>query len=108
MTIGELLAHCHRWCHEEMPADHPAGVRSLDLDPGGLTLADLDTALGARRASPRMPFADRQWWYLHDEAGAPYCCSVFAATPDDVHLSNILLRQDPPELATALHALPPD
>ena len=41
------MARSHRWCHEEMPTDHPAGVRSLDLDPGGLALADLDTALGA-------------------------------------------------------------
>ena len=95
MTIDELLAQARRWCHEEMPTDHPAGVRSIELDPGGLTLADLDAALGERRPVPRMPFADKPWWYAVTDEGAPHLCSVFAYTPDDERLSRILLRQDP-------------
>ena len=95
MTTEELLAQCRRWCHEEMPTDHPAGIRSMDLKPGGLSLADLDAALGERSPCVPMPYADRVWWFQVREEGAPYCCSVFASTPDEVRLSNILLRQDP-------------
>ena len=98
MTTDELLEQARRWCTEPMPTDHPAGVRSLDLDPGGLTLADLDAALGERRVMPPMPFADRVWWFQVREDGAQFCCSVFAASPDEHRLSRITLRQDPPEV----------
>ena len=96
MTIDELLAHARRWCQEEMPTDHPAGVRSLDLQPGALTLAELEAALGERGWTPRMPYADPVWRFTVREDGAPYACSVFAASPDGVRLSNVILRQDPP------------
>ena len=98
MTAAELVSRARRWCHEPMPTDHPAGVRSLDLDPGGLTLADLDGALGERRDTVPMPFADRVWWYQVHEEDAPYCCSVFAATRDGERLTRVTLRQDPPEV----------
>lgn len=96
LTADLLLWHARHVCREEMPTDHPAGVRSLNLDPGFLTLADLDRALGERRDLPLMPFADRQWWYHVREPGAPFSCSVFASSPDGVKLSNVMLRQDPP------------
>jgi hypothetical protein len=99
MTADELLSHARRVCRELMPTDHPAGVRSIDLVPGDLTLADLDAVLGERRDSPRMPFADRVWWYQLRENAAPYVCSVFAASPDGHRLSRITLRQDPPAAA---------
>lgn len=96
LTTDLLLWHARHVCREQMPTDHPAGVGSLDLAPGLLTLADLDRALGERRDVPPMPFADRRWCYRVREPGAPFSCSVFASTPDDVRLSNITLRQDPP------------
>ena len=95
MTTELLLWHARHVCRELMPTDHPAGVRSLYLDPGFLTLADLDRVLGERQDSPRMPFADTVWWYQLREAGAPYVCSVFAASPDGERLSRLTLRQDP-------------
>lgn len=95
LTTDLLLWHARHVCREEMPTDHPAGVRSFDLNPGFLTLAELDRALGERRDLPRMPFADRVWWYQVRVPGAPFSCSVFAASPDDDRLSNVTLRQDP-------------
>ena len=96
LTTDLLLWHARHVCREEMPTDHPAGVRSLDLDPGFLTLEDLDRALGERRSTPPMPFADRQWWFQVREDGAPYSCSVLAASPDGTTVSRLMLRQDPP------------
>ena len=95
LTTDLLLWHARHVCREEMPTDHPAGVRSMELDPGYLTLADLDAALGERRSLPLMPFTDRKWWYEVREPGAPFTCSVFAASPDEVKVSGLMLRQDP-------------
>ena len=95
MTAELLLWHARHVCREQMPTDHPAGIRSMDLQPGLLTLAQLDEALGERRACPLMPFQDRMYWYEVHVPGAPYSCSVFASTPDEVKVSNLMLRQDP-------------
>jgi hypothetical protein len=95
MTAEEVLARAHSVCVGLLP-DTASGVKSLDLEPEGLTLDALDAVLGEHRALPPMPFADRIHAYeAIAVAGARHRCTVFAAAAPDGRVSRITLRQDP-------------
>ena len=94
MTPEDVLARAHSVCVGLLP-DTAGGVKSLDLEPEVLTLAELDAVLGEHRALPPMPFADRIHAYTPIEvSGARHRCTVFAAAGSDGRVSRITLRQD--------------
>jgi hypothetical protein len=95
MTAEQVRARARAVCSEELP-DTVNGVKSFDLHPESMTLADLDPVLGARSQLPRMPYADVVYAYpVVEVAGAPYGCTVFAAVTRDGRISRVTFRQEP-------------
>ena len=94
MTAEEVLARARAVCVGMLP-ETASGVKSVDLEPEGLTLDALDAVLGEHRALPPMPFADRIHAYAPVEvAGARHRCTVFAAAGTDGRVSRVTLRQE--------------
>ena len=98
-TAEEVLARAREVCARRLPTDHPAGVRFFEVDPGGLTIGDLDAVLGERSLLVPMPFADRASAYTVQVEGAPFRCTVHAYTkgaPEwSSRLARLGFRQDP-------------
>ena len=95
MTAQDVLARARSVCLGLLP-DTASGVKSVDLEPEGLSLDELDAVLGEHRALPPMPFADRIHAYGPITVqGARHRCTELAAAGLDGRVSRITLRQDP-------------
>lgn len=95
MTAEQVRARAEAVCSEELP-DTVNGVKSFDLHPESMTLADLDAVLGEHAQIPRMPYADVVYAYAPITVpGAPYGCTVFAAVARDGRVSRVTFRQEP-------------
>ena len=94
MNAEEVLARARAVCVGMLP-ETASGVKTVDLEPEGMTLDELDAVLGEHRALPPMPFADRIHAYAPiSVAGARHRCTVLAAAGLDGRVSRITLRQE--------------